>query len=202
VTQQLLELTLHSFGIVHSLRHSRSTDPSAFNIGKIGNILPRFAVGITHFLHFRLHAHADLCFSFHCRLNGCSSELLSKRQIFRDNAFTCFHIEYFVRRVFLSKIVTPRIRNAVFATRRVQRINLRLIVFLNTFSNRRTDSWGYVVRKEARLSRDSTDNCGFLSICLLLAFATTFDQQCGIVDVCPLPRMIVMLVIATIVSNF
>jgi len=33
VTQQLLELTLHSFGIVHSLRHSRSTDPSAFKGG-------------------------------------------------------------------------------------------------------------------------------------------------------------------------
>jgi len=72
--------------------------------------------------HFRLHAHADLCFSFHCP-NGCSSYLLFKSRIFRGNAFTCFHNEYPIRHVSLGEIVTPRICNIVFAARRVQRIH-------------------------------------------------------------------------------
>jgi len=48
---------------------------------------------------------------------------------------------------------------------------LWLIAFLNAFPDRRTDSRGYVVRKEARLLFDSADHDHFLSIYLLLTFA-------------------------------
>jgi len=74
-------------------------DPSAPNIGKIRNIPPHFAVGSTRFfrclflsLHFRLHTHADLCFSFHCRPNGS----LSVSRISRYNTFPRFLSKYFV----------------------------------------------------------------------------------------------------------
>jgi len=57
---------------------------------------------------------------------------------------------------------------------------------------RKTDSSKYVTRKEARLSLDSADRCATLT------FATVLYLRCGAVDVHPLPRLIVMLVAATI----
>ncbi|KYN24365.1 hypothetical protein ALC57_04027, partial [Trachymyrmex cornetzi] len=73
--------------------------------------------------------------------------------------------------------------------------HLWLIASSAEYPDRKTGSPGYVTRKEARLSLDSAD-------CRpTLTFATVLYLRCRTVDVRSLPRLIVVLVAATIRSN-
>jgi len=103
-------------------------DPSAHNIGKIGNIQPLLEVFVFSLsfsslrLHFHLHIHAGLCFGFHCRSNDCRSSFLSDSQISRNNTYFRAFSASFVGHVF-REIVAMRIGYVVLAIRRVHRVN-------------------------------------------------------------------------------
>jgi len=98
-------------------------DPNAPNIGKIGNIPSRFAVGSTRFfaVFFFVFIPMPIFVLVFIAAQMAAATALSPRVEFRkrDNTFPRFLSEYFVGHVSFCEIVAMRIGYVVLATCRV-----------------------------------------------------------------------------------
>ncbi|KYN11073.1 hypothetical protein ALC57_16774 [Trachymyrmex cornetzi] len=167
--------SLLSFTAFATLATPPIKDPSAPSIGRNDNAPPRFAVGsIRFFIAFFF-----IVFFF-----------------FGFMPMPILVLAFIVAQMAAAAALSLR-AESLATTRPVDlcRRHLWLAASSAECPDRKTGNPGYVTRKEARLSLDSTDRLATPT------FATVLYLRCGTVDVRSLPRLIVVLVAATIGSN-